>query len=517
MKALLLEHEPLDRHGSIKVTAKIGDKLLDCRKIDILDPAARDEFAKTLHKKCQAVTRASANAELTKLAESATSTKKQKPKEVKQEDRAFLLAEKDRESERLLSETPEAVKRDADRMLRDPKLINTILKDVATCGVVGEEELSASLYIVGTSRMLTKPNSAITHGLSSTGKSYVEEQVSVLFPPEVVLKATDITANALYYLKPGSLIHAFVVNGERSRKQDDDRAEATRALREMLSAGELRKVVTDKSNGKLTTTMIWQPEPIAYVESTTLTNVFDEDQNRCLILATDESSEQTLAIITAAAKRAVTGVAKEVAEVVAIHHAAQRMLRRVNVRIPFAEELARHTPPTKPQARRAFEQALAMIRAVALLYQRQRSENTLMHGDTIDATINDYVIARRLLVGPLGRSLGGNLAPAVINLAKRLRERFRNDEFTSSEVTLHDGIITARSKANEYLNKLAEVGAVACVAEHKGNKPARWKLAGEIPENGADWLPTLEAFELCSPEQRGNSPEVEISLQTAGN
>ena len=56
--------------------------------------------------------------------------------------------------------------------------------------------------------------------------------------------ATSLTPNALYYKEPGSLIHRFVVAGERSRIQDDVHAEATRALREMQASGELTKTVT---------------------------------------------------------------------------------------------------------------------------------------------------------------------------------------------------------------------------------------------------------------------------------
>ncbi len=52
-----------------------------------------------------------------------------------------------------------------------------------------------------------------------------------------------MTPNSLYYLPGDSLRNRIIVAGERSRVQDDERAEATRALREMLSSGKLQKLV----------------------------------------------------------------------------------------------------------------------------------------------------------------------------------------------------------------------------------------------------------------------------------
>ncbi len=109
---------------------------------------------------------------------------------------------------------------------------------------------------------------------------------------------------ALYYLPTGRLIHRWVVAGERSRIQNDERAEAARALREMLSSGELRKAVPVKIDGRMQTIVIHQHGPIAFVESTTATRIFDEDANRSLLLSTDESPEQTRRIMTATAMSA---------------------------------------------------------------------------------------------------------------------------------------------------------------------------------------------------------------------
>src|SRR5262249_50561816 len=151
---------------------------------------------------------------------------------------------------------------------------------------------------------------------------------------------TQMTPQALFHMPPGALRHRLIVAGERSRKEDDDTAEATRALREMISAGRLSKLMPTKVGGLLETVLIEQEGPVAYVESTTLKTVFEEDENRCLSLFTDEREEQTRSIIDRIANDCASGGNNEEArKIVQRHHALQRKLRRREVVVPFAIRL----------------------------------------------------------------------------------------------------------------------------------------------------------------------------------
>src|SRR5262249_26321375 len=150
-----------------------------------------------------------------------------------------------------------------------------------------------ALYLIGTSRLLERPASGRVFGPTASGKSYVMEKVAEMFPPEALVMATTMTPQALYHMRPGGLVHKFVVAGERSRGPADEVAEGTKALREMISSGRLCKLMPIKVRGEIVTVTIEQEGPIAFVESTSLTQIFDEDENRCLPLATDETPEQT--------------------------------------------------------------------------------------------------------------------------------------------------------------------------------------------------------------------------------
>jgi len=210
-------------------------------------------------------------------------------------------------------------------------------------------------------------------GPTSSGKSYVIEKVASLFPPETVVHATQMTLQALFHMRPGSLKHRSIVAGERSRKENDETADATRALREMLSSGRLTKLMPMKVGGEIQTVTIDQEGPIAFVESTTLARIFEEDANRCLLVTTDEREQQTRRIIDKLAL-GYNGASGQgtVAHIIERHHAIQRTLQQSPVVVPFAERLGESVAHQRVEARRAFPQLMAMIQASALLHQHQR-------------------------------------------------------------------------------------------------------------------------------------------------
>ena len=180
----------------------------------------------------------------------------------------------------------------AEEFLKNPDLMDELGSDLGKLGIAGEIELGQTLYLIAVSRKLHKPLGSSVKSSSSSGKSFVVENVTSLVPPEDVLQATSITPSALYYMPPGSLKHMLVVVGERAHTNPGDQAEtanATTAMREMQSRGRLDKLVTMKSDdGGMRTQHITQEGPIAYIDTTTQQEIFEEDATRMLSLATDE-------------------------------------------------------------------------------------------------------------------------------------------------------------------------------------------------------------------------------------
>lgn len=474
---LRIEYKPIGWNGSATLTARLGDDILAHAKVDLAKPKARTEFVKSLTKGRPGISAAAVEAELLRIGAELTvpPIAEEKPPQP--------------DSQELLMRMPQSVRDEARTMLESPDLLQRMIDDVAALGVAGERQLVATIILVGVSRLLPRPLAAIVQAPSSTGKSYVVEKVATIFPPEAVIHATSMTAQSLYYLQPGSLQHKWIVAGERSRKEDDDTAEATRALREMIGSGKLTKLVPMKEGGKIVTQRIEQPGPVAYIETTTLSKIFDEDANRCLLLTADERTAQTKAILDRLAAR-YSGAAKDGGDaIIARHHALQRMIQQRPVAVPFAEQLAARFPDERIEARRAYPHLMGMIQASAQLHQYQRKIDA---DGRIVADADDYQLARFLCSGPLARLLGGRISDAAIRFYDRL-VAWAPDKFTTTEAAKQDR--KSNQAVRAWLIELCDAGGVEQVEESRGNRPATWRLTGvdrSTLDKGDGGLPTVE-------------------------
>ncbi len=385
-----------------------------------------------------------------------------------------------------LAGTPQDIIAKVNTLLADPKLVPRIADDIEAVGVAGERELTLTVYLIGVSRLLPRPLAGIIRGSSSSGKSYTVEKVASLFPPECLIHATQMTPQALFHMKPGSLVHRWVVAGERSRLEDDDRAEATRALREMIASGKLSKLMPTKTGSGIETQTIEQAGPIAFTETTTLTTVFEEDANRCLMLQTDETPEQTRRILTGMAARQA-GTREDTGRVVSVHHTLQRMLPRAAVvRVPWADRLADKFACDRVEVRRAFPQLLALVQASALLHHKQRD---IGDDGAILADARDYHLARRLIAKPFAQSLDGGLSESALRFLAMLP---RNETFTAKGIAKQ--LKVSQSSVKGWLRELHDAGAVEAADQQRGNRAAQWRLTGKTPDAADELLPTIIAM-----------------------
>jgi hypothetical protein len=475
----------VSKTGKMSLTAQYGHSACEPFKIDIFNAQASDKFTAWLQSKFPALKGVTFDEQLNKsfreLATWATKQMAGKPDQPPQESAPT--------ADELLAKMSEQARADAEALLSATNLIDQIASDIEVVGVAGERLLALTVYLVGTSRLLAEPLAAILQGPSSGGKSYLLSKVADLMPPESVIRATQMTPQCLYTMPAGSLVHRFIVAGERSRKQDDDTADATKALREMISGRRLDKLMPAKEHGQIVTKRISQEGPIAYAESTTLTEIFDEDANRSIRLQVDETPEQTQRVLKAISTAARNGrQAANVETIVNKHHAAQRMLKSLPVCISFAERLGLLFPKDRVEARRALPQVLNMIRVSALLHQFQREHSP---GGELIATIADYKLTRELLEKPMSQLLGGAISEAENRLLIRLREWFAACRFTIHDIMqkehLHERTVRG------WLHGLYGAGFLELFEVSRGHSPNVWVLVPEKDANEATGvLPTVE-------------------------
>jgi hypothetical protein len=475
--ALIFEH--IGCGGKVKVTARWRG---EPTHMDTLDPASafqRRRFCKALVDKLPQADAEAVDVELLRIADSIRGGS-----EAAQADGTQTR----NDTAESLADMPEDIRAEAEAMLADELLIQHVVDDVAALGVAGEKELTATIYLIGVSRLLDRPLAGIIQGPSSSGKSYLIEKTARLLPPEAVIHATQITPQALFHMPSGSLSHRFIVGGERSRVEDDELADATRALREMLSAGRLTKLMPMKvEGGRIVTIRIEQEGPIAYIESTTLPRVFDEDATRCLLLHTDEQPEQTRRIVRHLAAAYANGDrTSETARIILRHHALQRMLEPLAVAVPYARQLGELIPSDQVEVRRAFPHLIGLIQAVVVLHQRQRARNA---DGILLATEVDYRIARHLLLKPMERLLGTGLSDP----ARRFHDRLGTwvvGEFTTTEARRRE--TSSKSAVYGWLSELYDSGLVEQIQAGRGRTPSTWRLADPTYHSVSGSLPSVE-------------------------
>ena len=253
----------------------------------------------------------------------------------------------------------ESQKLDALQLLQAPDLVDHLLRDMEALGYVGEERGKLLMYLVGVSRKLESPMSAIIRSQSGAGKSGLASLVAQLVPPEDVVHYSRVSAHALAYAEKTAYKHKLLVMEERVGGEAADYY-----IRIMQSGHMIRQSVTikDPVTGKMVAQDVEVEGPIAYIETTTASVLNAENTSRCFEVYLDESEAQTARIHQR--QRQAKGTARlKVADrqrILERHHNAQRLLETIPVVIPYVEHL---TFPTKwLRTRRDNERFFALSR-----------------------------------------------------------------------------------------------------------------------------------------------------------
>jgi DNA primase len=301
----------------------------------------------------------------------------------------------------------EAERAEALAFLKDPKLLGRISADFETCGLVGEDINRQVGYLAAISRKLERPLAVMVQSSSAAGKSALMEAVLAFSPEEERVQYSAMTGQSLFYMGETDLKHKILAIAE-----EEGAERASYALKLLQSEGKLSIASTGKepSSGRLVTHEYFVEGPAAILLTTTAIDLDEELQNRCIVLAVDESREQTRAIHRMQrTAHTLEGLELRMAraDLLRLHQNAQRLLRPVSVHNPYAQHLTFLDDTTR--TRRDHEKYLTLIDAIALLHQHQRKiRQGKVRGrqlEYVEATIDDIAAANRLANDALGRML----------------------------------------------------------------------------------------------------------------
>jgi hypothetical protein len=367
----------------------------------------------------------------------------------------------------------------------DQDILARMVAKLRVCmGLVGEDRNAQLVYLTVTSRLLDKHVNVVVKGLSSSGKSYTVECVLKLFPAEAVYTMTAMSEKALIYLSE-PLAHRTIVLFEatalREGREKADDNQTAYIVRSLLSEGRIEyPVVLRDEDGTLHTEKIVKEGPTNLVTTTTSVSLHAENETRMLSLPSDDSRDQTRAVLLSAARELPAD--PDLSDWVTY----QRWLGSANhkVTIPFAECIARQIPPVAVRLRRDWNTIRALIETHAMMHQLNRNTD---EAGRIIATIGDYAVIRPLVDDLVSDGVGATVSKTVretVGLVATMTEKTEGfDPPDPDGVTVRkiaDLLHIQRESAQRRLSTAASQGYILNLEDKRG-RPGRYVIAAPLP------------------------------------
>jgi len=354
-------------------------------------------------------------------------------------------------------------------------ILTPFAQTVRHLGVAGEERAVKLLYLVLTSRYLSKPVPVVMKGVSSSGKSYLVQQVCRFFPESATHALSAMSEHALIRSKE-SFRHRFLVIYEAEGMASNF---LEYLIRSLISEGHIRYSTLVETGEGWEEKTFEKEGPTGLILSTTRVSLHPENETRMFSVPTDDSPEQTTRIFEAMAAqedRDSTGDDEMLAPWIALQTVIGAGPQ--DVCIPYLSFLSQAVDPSATRLRRDFTNLLSLIRANALLHQRSRQTD---ERGRIVASEDDYEQVYDLVRDLLEEGVQASLPEqdrAVVLAVKRLYEAGR-DEVTIARLAKE--MKRDQSVVRRRVNKAVSSGLLINRAD--SGKPYRIIPGDDLPED----------------------------------
>ena len=357
-----------------------------------------------------------------------------------------------------------------------PCILDKFAASLQDRGVVGEQTATQLVFLAMVSRLLHRPVSVVVKGPSSGGKSWVTEKTLDHFPVSAYHALSAMSEHALIYSRE-PLKHRMLVFYEATGMEGDMQ---TYLVRTLLSEGRLRYETVDKN---LEPRLIEREGPTGAIITTTKVALHPENETRLISVTVDDSSDQTAAVMRAAARRYERG--PDDPTYYARWHALQAWLELGDreVVVPYAVDLSDRIPPVATRLRRDFPCLLALIETHALLHQANRARDA--HGRIV-ASPEDYAVVRALVVHLFAEAAGKTVnktvrdtVGAVSDLLSGSHSGYGTTLDTVSVRQVADALALDVSTVSRRVRKALDGGYL----ETGRGRPFRLKLGAAIPDD----------------------------------
>ncbi len=334
-------------------------------------------------------------------------------------------------------------------ILKRPDLFELITVQEMDKKIVGEIANRQTIFLVACGAFVENSNPAsfnlCVNSESGAGKDYVVKNVLSIFPKPMVESRTRISPTAFTYWHNSKFEPEWTWDGKICYLQDISNSVLNSdVFKVMCSEGSHATVVKDQRAIDIEI----KGKPVMII-TTASANPNAEILRRFPIIMLDESKDQTKAIMKRKAEYAKLGMSMEYNPKIteALGH-----LKRVRVKVPFADMLVDVYPADHIIMRTHFERLIDYIKASATLHQYQRKRD---EGGFVIAEPQDYDIALIALRQTTTNIFMIPLTRKQEKLLELCKEEFGYEWFTASDVKARCNFISD-SKIYDYLNKLQE-------------------------------------------------------------
>ena len=377
-------------------------------------------------------------------------------------------------------------------ILKDKDLFNKITEGEFDKKIIGEIESRKVIFLCGAGGRLVKNCQIASYNIlvndeAGTGKDYVTGKVLDILPKEFYVHKTRISPTVFTYWHNAEYEPDWDWNGKVFYPEDiSEPVLNSDVFKVMCSGGSSativirQKAVDIEIKGKpvmITTTATATPSP--------------ELVRRFVILNLDSSEDQTKAIMKRHCEYAKTGI---IPEYNSDYTEAMRFLRRINVKIPFAEELSEILPSKSVIMRTHLPRFLDYIKGSCAFHQFQRETE---EGFVI-AEGGDYDLARECSLKLCSNKY---MIPLTINQKEILKKFEENPIRRYSATQFHADYNFLSLKALIYnLGLLTKYGILQSGADKDsyGRDMEVYSLSKSYNPNEKINLPTFEELRRIS-------------------
>jgi DNA primase catalytic core len=371
-----------------------------------------------------------------------------------------------------VKEMSQAERQAALKELQHPNLLQRTAQLLEQCGIVGEQQNSLVAYLIYGTRKQPIPLHVMFLGASGSGKTYLQERISELMPPEDRIEITQITDNALYYFKQEELKHKLILIEDL-----DGAMTVFYPLRELQTKRRISKTVTLKdSKGNLKTITLTVEGPVCVSGCTTKEKIYEDNANRCILLYTDMSKDQDRRINQYQTRLSAGEVNHErEQQYQRLFQNMQRMLRPITIINPYAKYIQLPEAVFKP--RRTMTLLLGFIEAVTFYHQYQREVKKDGNGMLyIETTASDIEQAFALLKEVLF-SKSDELTRATREFFERLKSYMQENQLSSFRAQDIRRVFRMEPRTiQRYMRELVQYGQLKRIYGVKGRSGFEYGL-----------------------------------------